>query len=188
MSCNTMIHNDYLKKMILYKRNESKITGTSINVIYVLFRGLKQSQNKWLNQTYGQLHSSSVDIMMRESGTNPFTKQVHFANGFPPKGLLQAASPSHYGTRSHFVSLVGRITFLTELCRCTFTAQIPVPLDCLWPAKNWQEKMNSFSSIVLLHRMMNLPEQEETVTQFRPLLKGVASSVVQETGQRMNDM
>ncbi|KAK2552495.1 hypothetical protein P5673_026328, partial [Acropora cervicornis] len=43
--------------------------------------------------------------MMRESRTNPFTKQVHFANGFPPKGLLQAASPSHYRTRGHFVSL-----------------------------------------------------------------------------------
>ena len=68
--------------------------------------------------------------MMRESGTNPFTKQVHFANGFPPKGLLQAASPSHYGTRSHFVNLVG-IAFLTALCRCTFMAQIPVSLDCL---------------------------------------------------------
>ena len=48
--------------------------------------------------------------------------------------------------------------------------------------------MNSFSSVVLLHRMMNLPELEETVTQFHHLLKGVASSVVQETGQRMNDM
>lgn len=54
---------------------------------------------------YGELHLSSVDTMMRESRTNPFTKQVHFANGFPAKGLLQAASPSHYRTRGHFVSL-----------------------------------------------------------------------------------
>jgi len=35
---------------------------------------------------------------------------------------------------------------------------------------------------------MNLPELEKTVTQFHRLLKGVASSVVQGTGQRMNDM
>lgn len=36
--------------------------------------------------------------------------------------------------------------------------------------------------------MMNLPELEKTVTQFHHSLKGVASSVVQGTGQRMNDM
>ena len=96
------------------KRNESKINETSIT--YFLFRGIKQSQNKWLNQMYGELHLSSVDTMMRESRTNPFTKQVHFANGFPPKGLLQAASPSHYRTRGHFVSLVGSIALISQSC------------------------------------------------------------------------
>lgn len=56
--------------------------------------------------------------MMRDGNQNAFTRQVHFANGFPPKGLLQAASPfsgSPYTNGGHFVSLgevsprVGRI-------------------------------------------------------------------------------
>lgn len=38
------------------------------------------------------------------------TRQVHFANGFPPKGLVQAAVPygqSSYASPSgHYVSLV----------------------------------------------------------------------------------
>ncbi|XP_068689052.1 uncharacterized protein [Montipora foliosa] len=42
--------------------------------------------------------------MIRESGRVASTKQLHFANGFPPKGLVQAASPYRplpYKTRQH---------------------------------------------------------------------------------------
>jgi len=49
--------------------------------------------------------------MMRDGNPNAFARQVHFANGFPPKGLVQAASPYMYSgsavasPQGHYVSL-----------------------------------------------------------------------------------
>lgn len=48
--------------------------------------------------------------MMRDGNPNAFTRQVHFANGFPPKGYVQDASPYYGGSphsspRGHYVSL-----------------------------------------------------------------------------------
>ena len=46
---------------------------------------------------------------MRNSNTSSVTRQVHFANGFPPKGLVQAVVPYQQSTSAvkHYVSLVG---------------------------------------------------------------------------------
>lgn len=45
--------------------------------------------------------------MMRNSNTSSVTRQVHFANGFPPKGLVQAVVPYQQSTSAvkHYVSL-----------------------------------------------------------------------------------
>ena len=49
--------------------------------------------------------------MMKDTETNAMTRQVHFANGFPPKGLVQAAPPYRQSAYTvpmkHYVSLVG---------------------------------------------------------------------------------
>ena len=55
--------------------------------------------------------------MMRDGNPNAFTRQVHFANGFPPKGFVQDASPYYGGSphsspRGHCVSLVSNWTSL----------------------------------------------------------------------------
>lgn len=44
---------------------------------------------------------------MRNSNTSSVTRQVHFANGFPPKGLVQAVVPYQQSTSAvkHYVSL-----------------------------------------------------------------------------------
>ncbi|KAL9958408.1 hypothetical protein ACROYT_G035415 [Oculina patagonica] len=47
--------------------------------------------------------------MMKDNKTSAITRQVHFANGFPPKGLVQAAVPygrsSYTAPGGHYVSL-----------------------------------------------------------------------------------
>lgn len=49
-------------------------------------------------------------MMMRNSNTSRVSRQLHFANGFPPKGLVQAAVPYQQSTYTvpavkHYVSL-----------------------------------------------------------------------------------
>lgn len=57
------------------------------------------------------MHSYSICqlTMMKDNKTNA-TRQVHFANGFPPKGLVQAAVPygrsSYTSPAGHYISLV----------------------------------------------------------------------------------
>lgn len=49
---------------------------------------------------------------MRDSNPNAFARQVHFANGFPPKGLVRDVSPS---TRSSYPSPKGHYVSLDEV-------------------------------------------------------------------------
>ncbi|CAH3170551.1 unnamed protein product [Porites evermanni] len=49
---------------------------------------------------------------MRDSNPNAFARQVHFANGFPPKGLVRDVSP---GTRSSYPSPKGHYVSLDEV-------------------------------------------------------------------------
>ena len=50
-------------------------------------------------------------MMMRDSNPNAFARQVHFANGFPPKGLVRDVSP---GTRSSYPSPIGHYVSLVS--------------------------------------------------------------------------